>query len=272
VHPIKVLTKFVYVTIVSTVKKITVFDLFCGTGGFSYGLGLAAPGMVETRLGIDILEPCLKTFAANHPHATVIHNDIRRVSCEEISHKTGLKRDDVDIIIGGPPCQGFSSIRPFRSSNRDDPRNTLFEQFANIVNYFRPRSLVFENVVGLATHKSGSTINQIVECFADIGYECDWRILNAAHYGVPQRRERLVLIGVERGIPLHFPAPTHESNGSTIGHRDRSRMLLPKDEPLFSAGSHLLKAISVMDSISDLPAIKSGESAASYNGPPVNNY
>jgi DNA (cytosine-5)-methyltransferase 1 len=252
--------------------KTIVFDLFCGTGGFAYGFGLACPGGVETRLGIDILEASLRTFAANHVQAAVLRSDIRRLSCEDIADRTGMKRGDVDIVIGGPPCQGFSSIRPFRSSNHDDPRNTLFEQFANIVNYFRPRALVMENVVGLATHKGGETIGQIVECFSDIGYECDWRIMNAAHFGVPQRRERLVLIGVEKGLPLQFPSPTHDSNGSTIGHRDRTRMLLPLDLPLFQREEVLEPAVTVMDAISDLPPLKAGQAATTYDRLPSNDY
>lgn len=252
--------------------KAIVFDLFCGTGGFSYGLGLACPGIVETLLGIDILDTSLKTFAANHPRATVIRNDIRRVSCDDISNKTGVHRGDVDIVIGGPPCQGFSSIRPFRASNYDDPRNTLFEQFVNIVNYFRPRALVMENVVGLATHKGGATIGQIVDCFSDIGYECDWRIMNGAHFGVPQRRERLVLIGVEKGISLEFPSPTHDSNGSTIGHYNKTKMLLPMDLPLFQDEQRLKPAVSVMDAISDLPPLRAGQSATHYDRPPSNEY
>lgn len=252
--------------------KTIVFDLFCGTGGFSYGFGLAHPGVVETRLGIDILETSLRTFAANHPLATVIRNDIRRLSCEDIVQRTRIGPGEVDIIIGGPPCQGFSSIRPFRSSNHDDPRNTLFEQFANIVNYFRPRALVLENVVGLATHKGGKTISQMLDCFAEIGYECDWRIMNAAHFGVPQRRERLVLIGVEKGIPLEFPSPTHESNGSTIGHHDRTRMLLPMDLPLFAQKRRLEKALAVMDAITDLPPLQAGQCVTTYDKPPLNAY
>lgn len=252
--------------------KAIVFDLFCGTGGFSYGFGLACHGGVETRLGIDILDASLRTFAANHTQAVVMRSDIRRLSCEEIADQTRVKRGDVDVVIGGPPCQGFSSIRPFRSSNHDDPRNTLFEQFANIVNYFRPRALVMENVVGLATHKGGGTIGQIVECFSDIGYECDWRIMNAAHFGVPQRRERLVLIGVEKGLTLQFPSPTHASNGSTIGHRDRARMLLPLDLPLFQREKVLEPAVTVMDAISDLPPLKAGQSATKYDRPPSNDY
>ncbi len=185
--------------------------------------------------------------------------------------RLGLKRGELALIIGGPPCQGFTSIRPFRSSSDDDPRNTLFEQFANFVNYFRPKALVIENVVGLATHDEGRTIDQMHECFTALGYDCDWKILNAANFGVPQRRERLIFIGVENGGKIIFPTPTHYSDGATIGHRDRSKMLLPLDD-LF-APRHVLKhAITVMDAIGDLPRIDSGESCEVYTRSPITDY
>lgn len=249
-----------------------ILDLFCGTGGFSHGIEKAAKGNLKTRLGVDILPDALETFKANHSDAEVIRGDIRKVSCKYVEELTGLRRGDVAVIAGGPPCQGFSSIRPFRSSLRDDQRNSLFEQFANFVNYFQPPILVMENVVGLATYQDGNMIQEILSCFSGIGYECDWRILNAAHFGVPQKRERLILIGVAKGLPLVFPEPTHRHNGSTIGYRDRSRMLVPDDLPLFRTKSELDPAISVMDAISDLPSIESGESAHQYACRPLNSY
>ena len=186
-------------------QLLKVMDLFCGTGGFSKGF--ENTGYFEVVHGIDVLPIAVDTFSANHPDAFAVAGDIRNVRRREVSEQTGLKRGDVDVIIGGPPCQGFSSIRPFRSSEEDDPRNSLFEEFASYVNYFRPRMLVLENVVGLATYKNGQTIEQIVEVFAALGYECDWHLLNAARYGVPQKRERLVLIGWQAGIPGFFPEP-----------------------------------------------------------------
>ncbi len=249
-----------------------ILDLFCGTGGFSSGFQSALPEKYQTRLGIDILPDALRTFKANHKNAEVMHGDIRKISCREIANDTGLKRGDVSVIVGGPPCQGFSSIRPFRSSHRDDPRNSLFEQFVNFVNFFQPPVLVMENVVGLATHKEGATINNIVRCFSMIGYDCDWKILNAAHFGVPQKRERLILIGVAKGLPLIFPTPTHRFKGSTIGHKNKSRMLVPSDMPLFQSENHYKKAISVMDAIGDLPIIESGETAQKYTFEPIHPY
>lgn len=249
-----------------------ILDLFCGTGGFSHGIEQAACGKLRTRLGVDILPDALETFKANHGEAEVIKGDIRKLSCKQSEKLMGLRRGDVAVIAGGPPCQGFSSIRPFRSFLRDDPRNSLFEQFANFVNYFQPPVLVMENVVGLATHRGGRTIDEILTCFSGIGYECDWRILNAAHFGVPQKRERLILIGVAKGLPLTFPEPTHKHNGATIGYKDRSKMLVPEDLPLFNKEPDLEPAISVMDAIGDLPPVKAGESACQYNCPPRNAY
>ena len=206
-------------------KAFKLFDLFCGTGGFSKGFEKSGNASYQTLLGVDILPVSVKTFSLNHPAALAITNDIRRLRCDDLQERLKLKPGELDLIIGGPPCQGFSSIRPFRSSDEDDSRNNLFEQFANFVNFFRPRALVIENVVGLATHNNGSALAQMQECFANLGYDCDWRILNAAHFGVPQRRERLIFIGVQKGGKRVFPQPTHESNGSTSGglrhHRRR---------------------------------------------------
>lgn len=250
---------------------LKVLDLFCGTGGFSKGFESAESARYQTLLGVDILPVSVRTFSLNHPQALAIPSDIRRLHCEDIRERLGLRPGEVDLIIGGPPCQGFSSIRPFRSSAADDPRNSLFEQFANFVNFFRPRALVIENVVGLATHRDGATLAQMEECFADLGYDCDWRILNAAHFGVPQRRERVIFIGVQKGCKRVFPQPTHESNGATIGHRDRARMLIPSDD-LFTARPNLRPAVTVLDAIDDLPPIGAGESADYYDRPPRNDY
>lgn len=247
-----------------------VFDLFCGTGGFSKGFEKSGDGLYETVFGMDILPMSVETFRLNHPGALGLCGDVRDVRCEELRERLKIRPGELGLIVGGPPCQGFSSIRPFRSSNHDDPRNSLFEQFANFVNYFRPRALVMENVTGLATHKGGETIEQIAECFAGLGYDCDWRLLNAANFGVPQRRERLILIGVEKGGRVIFPEPTHLSDGTTIGHKDRSKMVVADDD-LFTRGRHQ-RPVTVLDAIGDLPPIRSGETATRYDRAPSHPY
>lgn len=251
-----------------------VMDLFCGTGGFSKGF--EATNQFEVVHGIDLLPVAVETFRANHPEAFSIANDIRKIRRFDVSNSTGLKRGEIDVIIGGPPCQGFSSIRPFRSANEDDPRNSLFEEFASYVNYFRPRLLVMENVVGLATYENGRTINQILETFSSLGYECDWKILNASNYGVPQKRERLILVGIEKGGKFVFPPFTHASATKTIGHRNHTRMhqLKKVDQSLFDFEviPNLPPAVTVREAISDLPPIRSGQSADSYHLAPKNEY
>jgi DNA (cytosine-5)-methyltransferase 1 len=243
-----------------------VMDLFCGTGGFSKGFENA--GGFEVVHGIDLLPTAVETFSANHEKALAVAGDIRAVRRREISEATKLGRGDVDVIIGGPPCQGFSSIRPFRSSLEDDPRNSLFEEFASYVNYFRPKIFVLENVVGLATFEKGRTIEQISETFSGLGYDCDWRILNAANYGVPQKRERLVMIGVQEGGKVRFPEITHMATSRTIGHRNRLRMhSRPDAQPtLFDPSDQepLPLAVTVREAIDDLPTVHSGESADVY--------
>ena len=247
-----------------------IFDLFCGTGGFSKGFEKSRNADYKTVFGIDLLPKSVETFRLNHPGATGLCEDIRKVRCEDLRSKLKIRRGELSLIIGGPPCQGFSSIRPFRSASEDDPRNSLFEQFANFVNYFRPRALVFENVVGLATHKGGDIVGQIAECFNGLGYECDWRILNSANFGVPQRRERLILIGVEKGGKIVFPEPTHRTDGKTIGHKDRAKMIVG-EEDLFTT-RRLAPPVTVLDAIGDLPQIRSGETATEYDRDPFHSY
>jgi DNA (cytosine-5)-methyltransferase 1 len=251
---------------------LTVIDLFCGTGGFSKGF--EDTGLFKVICGIDLLPHAIETFKLNHHSAYGIAGDVRSYRAEMVGSDLGLRPGDVDVIIGGPPCQGFSSIRPHRGSDRDDPRNSLFENFAHYADHFRPRALVLENVVGLATHDGGATIEAIQDTFEAIGYDTDWRILNAAHYGVPQKRERLVMIGVERGIPLDFPAPIHDGDslGRTIGYRDRGRMHGALDQrTLFDRSptgtSKPLPIVTVADAIDDLPRIDSGGSATEYDRP-----
>ena len=249
-----------------------VLDLFCGTGGFSYGFDCSGLDF-KTRLGVDMLPIAGKTFQANHPEAITVVGDVRKVRRAELADRLKTKKGDIHVILGGPPCQGFSSIRPFRSSHEDDPRNSLFEEYASFVNYFRPAVFVLENVVGLATHRNGNTIEMMEECFRALGYTTEWRILNAAHYGIPQKRERLIMLGAEKGTRLIFPEPTHYSSASTIGYRDRSKLHRPAQPNLFAPTPATLKpALSVMDAISDLPVLEAGAEEREYDKRAKNDY
>ena len=239
--------------------QYNVIDLFCGTSGFAQGF-VNYNGSFKLVYAVDIDKVSAATAKANHQECIVEANDIREVSPETISESFG----DVDVIIGGPPCQGFSSLRPFRSSSSDDDRNDLYMEFSSFVEFFRPKVVVMENVVGLLTHDSGNTLDKILNRFSSIGYNVDWRILNAASFGVPQKRERFIMIAARDNISLCFPEPTHFFSGRVIGHRDKERHI--------SSDSSLPKALNVNDAISDLPQLDRGEQIVEYDKNPENAY
>ena len=241
--------------------KYSVMDLFCGTGGFAKGF-TNYRNLFKVVYALDIDPIAAATAKANHPEAWVDTRDIRRVSPKSVSETLGTS--ELDAIIGGPPCQGFSSLRPHRSSSIEDERNDLYMAFASFVDFFRPRVVVMENVVGLLTHNAGQTLNGVIDRFQTIGYEVDWRILNAANYGVPQKRERFIMIAARDHTGVRFPAPTHFFQGKVIGHRDKSRMVFGE--------SSLPPALTVDDAISDLPHLQSGQQAHQYDHEPVNDY
>jgi DNA (cytosine-5)-methyltransferase 1 len=254
-------------------KPLTIIDLFCGTGGFSKGFENA--GGFDVVLGMDLLPHAIETFRSNHPGAAAIATDIRGYRASRAARDLDIEPGEIDIIIGGPPCQGFSSIRPNRGSEIYDARNDLFLEFAQYLEHFRPRMFVLENVVGLATYGRGATLDRMQETFDSIGYDTEWMVLNAAQYGVPQKRERLIMIGSERGGPLSFPSPTHggANLGSTIGVRDRARMHGSELQCSLLQGGDIccsrpMPIVTVADAINDLPNIKSGEEATSYDRSP----
>lgn len=235
--------------------SLKVADLFCGTGGFSYGF--TQTGHFEVVLGIDIKSASIETFAANHRHALAICQDIRNVRVRDVAERLGIDSGGLDVIIAGPPCQGFSSLRPYRSINEDDRRNNLFEQLTIFVEFFRPRFVVFENVVGLLHHKGGSVLTEVKEAFECLGYTVGIQALNAVHFGVPQKRERVILLARQGTQQPYFPAPTHQYFGHTMGGRFSSVTL-----PLFT--SDLPPAVTVADAISDLPPVAAGDSSTTY--------
>jgi len=243
------------------VSKIGIIDLFCGTGGFAQGF-LDADSRFCLKYAIDINPASCMTSRANHPEATVECGDIHAVDLSSL--KEDRKIGNIDLIIGGPPCQGFSSLRPFRSNEEGDDRNNLYMQYARFVEFFNPRYFILENVVGLLTHDNGMTLEKVVGKFMSLGYRVDWRVFNAANFGVPQKRERFIMMGARENGQVSFPVPTHYYSGRTIGYSKKERHIVAKED--------LPRAISVMDAIGDLPPLRSGEYADAYIKPPSNDY
>ncbi|HHF3795811.1 TPA: DNA cytosine methyltransferase [Haemophilus influenzae] len=180
-------------------SSLTVLDLFCGCGGLSLGFQQAG---FNVKLGIDAWEDAIKTFNFTHKSAKGIVADLFSISPQEISKTTGL--DTVDIIIGGPPCQGFS-IAGKRMI--DDERNQLYKSFVEFVSFYRPKAFLMENVPNIMSMGKGVIKEQITQDFEKLGYHISSKILMASDFGVPQNRRRAFFIGFKENCNFEFPTP-----------------------------------------------------------------
>jgi DNA (cytosine-5)-methyltransferase 1 len=184
---------------VSHVKSYNVIDLFSGCGGLSCGFLMAG---YKVLLGIDSDEAALKTFKFNHPNAEIFSADINTIGKKDILEK--VKSVEIDVVIGGPPCQGFSLSGPRRF---DDPRNKLYLSFMRIVGELKPKAFLIENVPGIMSLYGGEVKEQIIKRFSDFGYSVVCAKLNAADYGVPQLRSRVCFVGIKGKKSFNFPQP-----------------------------------------------------------------
>ncbi|MCL1883343.1 MAG: DNA cytosine methyltransferase [Defluviitaleaceae bacterium] len=230
-------------------KKYNVIDLFCGCGGFS--LGFLQAGF-NVRLGIDIWADATTTYKHNISNASVLNEDINAVTGDSITKFLDLGRNDIDIIIGGPPCQGFSVSG---KRNENDPRNELYKSFVRIVEDIKPKIFVLENVPGLVRLFNGKAIENVISDFSGLGYKTTYEILSSDNYGVPQQRRRVFLVGIntdkiKKTCEFVFPEKTF---GTDIG------------EPLLTSKN----AISDLDFVPDDVVL--GESIK-YQLPAMNDY
>lgn len=231
----------------------TSIDLFSGAGGFTEGLRKAG---IKAALANDFDEMAATTFKFNHENVPFVLGDVSNLSSNEILDKTGLKRGEISIVCGGPPCQGFS-LAGQRLNN--DPRNQLFKEFVRIVRGLEPKIFVFENVSGITSMEKGGVLKAIVKEFAAIGYNCEFKILNSADYGVPQARPRFILIGSRDQLQIGFPEPLFFDVGS-----NQKDMFMSND----------FKHRTVWEALSDLPEIQQGEGEEqlSHSGKYYNDY
>lgn len=170
-------------------KKYNVIDLFCGAGGLSYGFEQAGYNII---LGIDNDEFALKTFVANHKNAKGLCCDITSINYTS-TIKNIIGNKDVDLIVGGPPCQGFSIAG---SRNFDDPRNKLYLSYIKLVEEIKPKAFIIENVPGIISLFKGEVKNNIINRFSQMGYKVSYKVLCASDYGVPQNRKRVIFVGI----------------------------------------------------------------------------
>lgn len=241
-------------------------DLFAGAGGLS--LGFHSQGFAPAFFN-EIDEESATTFQSNLEGAVPFVRPISDLTVEDVLHETGLRKGELDVLLGGPPCQGFSINAPLRTTS--DSRNHLFRHYVRFLEGLQPKFVVFENVPGLVSFDAGGTLRDVATAFRGAGYEPSFRVLNACHYGVPQERWRLILVANRIGATFEFPSPTHYSQarpnfsgGSSLTFRYAIRH---RSEPtLFDEAMGLRAPIFVQTAIGDLPPIDSagGSDEMSY--------
>lgn len=207
-------------SIMKNLKKKIGIDIFSGAGGLSLGAEMAG---ISVRYAIEIDSDAAKTYKKNHSDAKVICEDIRKIN------PVDLKDGDspIFIIMGGPPCQGFSMSNTI-SRNMENPKNFLFKEFVRFVKELKPIWFVLENVKGITSINRGDTQHLIEDCFRELGYKVKSKVLCASDYGVPQNRHRFFMVGNRLNIDFDFPKEAEIK-------------------------------VSVNDAISDLPSLKNGE-------------
>ena len=243
-------------------------DLFSGAGGLSEGLRQAG---FHSLYANEVIKTYSETYARNHPDTLVDQRDIRSVDAKSIRQKLKLEQGDLDLLAGGPPCQGFSINAPIRSN--DDSRNHLFREFIRFVDEFQPKAVLIENVPGLVSFENGMTLQAILDELTNHGYHADVRILYAPHYGVPQTRWRTIIIGMkyQKDIQAAFPQPEYDAPlRVNFTSRFDGRNIIG-----FPQKNNLQPHISVKDALSDLPVLNNGESGLeckNYRSLPKNRF
>ena len=180
-----------------TNRELIGIDIFAGAGGLSLGAKLSG---ITMRYAVELDQHAAASYKRNFEKATVLCEDIRKLSTEP------LKAEPVFIIMGGPPCQGFS-LSNTKTRDMSNPNNRMFEEFLRFVNDIKPTWFLFENVYGLTKFKNGeeSIQTHIEDRFRELGYTVSSNVLYASDYGVPQRRNRLFIVGNRDGIEFEFP-------------------------------------------------------------------
>lgn len=210
-------------------SKYTYIDLFAGAGGLSLGFDKAG---FNNLFSIEFDKQYAETYTKNFPDHKMIVEDIKKISNEEIIKLVNGR--NVDIIIGGPPCQGFSIAGRIGRNFIEDERNSLFKEFVRFVDLLQPKMFIMENVSALERHNKGKTIEEIKTEFKKCGYNIKYKVLLASEYSVPQDRRRIFIVGTKKNNQFQFPEKSD-------------------------------KIVTIKDAINDLPKLKSGETSSIPN-------
>lgn len=233
------------------IKKIKIIDLFAGVGGLSYGF--AHDDFFEIVAANEILKDMAKAYSLNHQSTKMYNKDIKNFGVRDLKKDFNIGEGEIDLVIGGPPCQSYSTVG---KRLIDDPRGRLFKEYYRVLKEIKPKAFLFENVKGILSMQKGDLLKTIISLFESLSYTVQCKVLNAADYGVPQIRERVIIWGTKLGKNFNYPEPTYYSldDGLTLFTQDLNPYL------------------SLSEAISDLPFIKNGEEAFEYSSKAKNDF
>lgn len=214
---------FVYFAFPFSMSKFNFIgiDLFSGAGGMSIG---AMSAGIQVKVAVEIDRYAAVTYQANHPEVLMLNEDVRNV---KINGSLKVGKNDIKILFGGPPCQGFSTSNQ-KTRNKKNDNNWLFKEYLRLTKELLPDWVIVENVKGIVETEDGYFFDEIISKLKRLGYSSSHAILNAADYGVPQIRNRVFIVGSLHGVKYNFPEPTTK------------------------------KHLTVFDAISDLPELQNG--------------
>ena len=232
---------------------LTAIDLFCGCGGLSCGLQLAG---FEILAGVDIEPKYMTTFSHNFRNSESLGLDLSKVAPQEFIRSVGIAPGELDILAGGPPCQGFSKNVPKKFRAVDAPNNVLVKTFLAYCEALQPKIVLMENVAEMKNGFGKSYTDEILQRLGENGYTVTHTVLNAADFGVPQRRRRAFFVANRVEIRFQVPSPTHSDE--------------PQQHSLFALPAH----VCVWDAIGDLPSLEHGEGEdyTTYSQAPFSPY
>lgn len=247
----------------SNIEKPTFIDLFCGAGGMS--LGFEEAGFQGVCV-VDFHSDPLKTYELNRVNIKkkllILNEDIRELKGDAILTRIAKKfkrKENIDVIIGGPPCQGFS-LRGKR--NKLDPRNNLLFEFFRLIEEIKPEIFVFENVPGLLMKKFNDTLKTIFETITSLGYRYGFELLNSADYGVPQNRERFIIIGSKSCEKIYFPKQpqTRKSNILNFINRENQK---------YDVVPYVKRKVTAFEALDDIAYKNNEENPTLYSKTPI---
>ncbi|XP_076281112.1 DNA (cytosine-5)-methyltransferase PliMCI [Lasioglossum baleicum] len=260
-------------------KKLRTLDVFAGCGGLSEGLRQA--GIADNRWAIEREEPAACAYRLNNPDTTVFCEDcnvlLRKVMNGELCDNNGQRlprKGEVELLCGGPPCQGFSGMNRFNSRQYSLFKNSLVVSCLSYCDYYRPKYFVMENVRNFVSFKRSMVLKLTLRCLVRMGYQCTFGILQAGNYGIPQTRRRLIILAAAPGETLpNYPEPTHVFN------KRACQLSVVVDNKKYSSncdwtGSAPYRTISVRDAMSDLPNIRNGwnKEEIAYGDEPISHF